>query len=229
VSLIRNEPNLTREWGGRPISSTSAAEYVRLMCMANEAVKRASPATITVAAPLSPTGTKSHEAMDDTIYLQWMYDAGAAGCFDVLGGHGAGYKAPPWISPEELAVSTEWGYHPSFGFRRIEQLRNVMVENGDSAKQIWLSEFGWTSDPANPTYAWHRVTEEEKARYVVEAFRWASLNWRPWIGVMFVWNVASPGWTENNEEYWWAITNPDGTNRPAFDALADARATGYLP
>ena len=31
--------------------------------------------------------------------------------------------------------------------------------------------------------------------------------------------ISSPHWTKDNEEYWWAITNPDGTNRPAYDAL----------
>lgn len=224
-----NEPNLTREWGNLRISRQSAADYVRLLCLGHAAAKRASPETVVLTAALSPTGTMSAEAMDDTIYLRWMYDAGARGCFDALGAHGAGYKAPPWVSPQEIATSREWGFHPSFGFRRVEQLREIMVANGDGARQIWLAEFGWTSDPLNPTYAWHRVTEEEKARYVVEAFRWANQNWQPWIGVMFVWNVASPGWTPQDEQYWWSITNPDGSNRPAFEALVAARATGYLP
>ena len=42
------------------------------------------------------------------------------------------------------------------------------------------------------------MSEEEKARYVVEAFHWANLHWQPWIGVMLVWNIASPGWTPND-------------------------------
>jgi hypothetical protein len=224
-----NEPNLTREWGWQPISRQSAADYVRLLCLSNAAAKRASPETVTVTGSLSPTGTRSQEAMDDVVYLTWMYDVGARGCFDVLGAHGAGYKAPPWASPQEIATRPEWGYHPSFGFRRVEQLRDVMVANGDTQRQVWLTEFGWTSDPSNPTYAWHRVSEEEKAQYIVEAYRWANQNWQPWIGVMFVWNLAAPGWTPQDEQYWWSITNPDGTNRPAYDALAAARASGYLP
>lgn len=223
-----NEPNLTREWGWRPISRQSAAEYVHLLCLSREAAKRASREVRTVTAALAPTGTRTREAMDDTTYLQWMYDSSARGCFDILGAPGAGYKAPPWVGPSELATSAEWGRHPSFGFRRVEQLRQVMVANGDAPRQIWLSEFGWTSDQTNASYAWHRVSEEEKARYIVEAFHWASQNWRPWIGVMFVWNLASPSWTPRDEEYWWSITNPDGSNRPAFEALVAARATRYL-
>lgn len=224
-----NEPNLSPFWGNRPINPLAAAEYVRLLCIGHHAAKRASPEIITISAGLSPTGTRTADAMDDTVYLQWMYDAGAQGCFDALGVHGAGYKAPPWIGPAELAADRTWGGHPSFGFRRVEQLREIMVRNGDAEKQVWVTEFGWTTDTVHPSYAWHRVTEEQKAQYVVEAYRWAHLNWQPWIGAMVLWNLPSPDWTEEREEWWWSVANPDGTNRPAFDALARARAAGLIP
>jgi hypothetical protein len=226
---VWNEPNLAREWGNQPISYSSAGDYVRLLCTAKEAVKRAAPQVLVISAGLSPTGVADETAVDDTLYLQWMYDNGAKPCFDVLGAHGAGYKAPPSISPEELTSDKTWGGHPSFGFRRVEQLREVMVRNDDDAKQVWLLEFGWTSDTVHDSYAWHRVTEEQKAQYIVDAYRWAYANWQPWIGVMTLWTLAAPDWNQGREEYWWAITRPDGTNLPAFDALAAARRSGYLP
>jgi hypothetical protein len=224
-----NEPNLWRDWGSQEIGPSGADDYVRLLCTGHQAVKRAAPEMVTITAGLTPTGTVDTEAADDVLYTQWMYDAGAGSCFDALGAHGAGYKAPPWVSPSELANDSRWGGHESFGFRRVEQLREVMVRNGDSDKQLWLTEFGWSSDPINPSYAWHRVSEEEKAEYVVEAFRWGHDFWQPWIGVMVLWNMPPPDWTETREEYWWGVTNPDGSNRPAFDALLEARRSGYLP
>jgi len=223
-----NEPNLSREWGNAEISSQSAADYVRLMCTAHDAAKRASPHVVTISAGLSPTGTMNSEAADDTVFLQWMYDAGARTCFDVLGAHGAGYKAPPWVGTDELASDPQWGGHASFGFRRVEMLRDVMVQNSDEAKQVWLLEFGWTSDSVHDAYAWHRVTEDQKANYIVEAYKFAQTNWAPWIGVMTLWNLAAPDWTTTREEYWWSISAPDGTNRPAYDALVKARRDGYL-
>jgi hypothetical protein len=34
--------------------------------------------------------------------------------------------------------------------------------------------------------------------------------------------IADHDWTaEENEQWWWAITLPDGTPRPAFHALRD--------
>jgi hypothetical protein len=39
---------------------------------------------------------------------------------------------------------------------------------------------------------------------------------------MFTIYIADFFWTpEENEQWWWAITLPDGTRRPAFDALKE--------
>jgi len=31
--------------------------------------------------------------------------------------------------------------------------------------------------------------------------------------------LADPTWTTQQEQYWWSITNPDGSARPAYAAL----------
>jgi hypothetical protein len=226
---VWNEPNLAREWGNKPISQQQAADYVRLLQLAYQAAKSVDPQMTIVTAGLTPTGTQNDDARDDVVYLQWLYDAGVAQWFDVLGAHGAGYKAPPEMSPDDVGADPSYGGHPSFSFRRVEQLREVMVNNGDDAKQVWLLEFGWTSDEVHPAYAWHRVTEDQKAQYIVGAFKWARDKWSPWIGVMNLWNLSAPGWTQQNEEYWWSISYPDGSPRPAYTALLNARTNGTLP
>lgn len=92
ISAIQlwNEPNLSREWGSGTIGPASAAEYVRLMCGAHRAAKRANAEVITISAGLAPTGVMDGTAAEDTAYLQWMYDSGARGCFDALGAHAPG-------------------------------------------------------------------------------------------------------------------------------------------
>jgi polysaccharide biosynthesis protein PslG len=226
---VWNEPNLAREWGNLPVNQTQAGDYVRLLKSAYEAAKSVDPQMTIITAGLTPTGTDNDDARPDDVYLQWIYDAGGAAYFDVLGAHGAGYRAPPNMSPDEVAADRSYGGHASFSFRRVEQLRDVMVRNGDDAKQVWLLEFGWTSDDVHPAYAWHRVTEDQKAEYIVGAYRWANQNWTPWIGVMCLWNLAAPGWTTTSEEYFWSITNPDGSPRAAYNRLRDARLSGELP
>ena len=158
-----------------------------------------------------------------------MYEAGAKAYFDVLGAHGPGFKAPPNISPDEAASDPIWGGHRSFTFRRVEDLRQIMVDNGDAGKQIWLLEFGWTTDEVNPAYAWHRVTQEQHAEYLVAAYKWAHDNWSPWIGVMTLWTLPDPQWDPAREELWWSVGNADGTDKPALRRLREARQTGELP
>ena len=62
-----------------------------------------------------------------------------------------------------------------------------------------------------------------------QIFQFARQNWTPWIGVMVTWTMADSFWTPEREEYWWAITNPDGTARPAYNAIKTARGNGTLP
>jgi hypothetical protein len=223
---IWNEPNIAREWGG---AVPDPARYAEMLRLAYFAVKDASPKMTVLTGALTPTGTWDDTSQPDEVFLQGMYNAGAHGTFDVISVHAAGYKAPPEMGPEQVAADPTYGGQRFFSFRHVEDVRAIMVANGDEAKQVWVTEFGWTSDQVHPEYAWHAVSEDEKADYLVRAFQYAAANWAPWVGVMTAWSVAAPYWTPDNEQYWWAITNPDGTTRPAYDRLAQARATGMLP
>ncbi|MBX5492182.1 MAG: cellulase family glycosylhydrolase [Chloroflexi bacterium] len=222
---VWNEPNLHKEWGNLPVNRQQAAEYVRLLQVAYQAAKRADPNVTVVSGSLSPTGWNDDTARPDDVYLHWMYQAGAAAWFDALGVHGAGYGSPPETVPMSLARYP----HPSFYFRRAEQLREIMVQYGDADKQIWMMEFGWTTDPINPAYAWYRVSEEQKGEYLVRAYRMAREQWAPWIGVMVLWTMPDPRWTSQQEEYWWAILDPDGTERESYRRLLEAHQNGLLP
>src|SRR5579884_2797743 len=222
---IWNEPNLSKEWGNQPVNRQQAADYTRLLRGAYQAAKRADPNVTVISGALSPTGWNDDTARPDDVYLHWLYEAGFASWFDALGVHGAGYGS----APETVPMSVARYPHPSFYFRRIEQLREIMVQYGDADKQIWVMEFGWTTDPINPAYAWYRVTEEEKGDYLVRAFRMARERWAPWIGVMTLWTMPDPRWTPQQEEYWWAILEPDGSERASYRRLREARESGLLP
>jgi hypothetical protein len=214
---VWNEPNLSREWGDK---SPNPAEYTALLKVCYEGIKTADPHAIVISAGLAPTGTPPPVAMPDAEFLQGMYDAGAAAYFDVLGVNAPGYKAPPELSPEE-ALDPIWGGNRFNTFRHVEDLRTIMVENGDTDKQIAILEMGWmVYQEYHTSYTWHGVTEEQQAEYLVAAYKYARENWQPWIGLMNTIYIADFDWTaEDNEQYWWSIVLPDGTPRLAYEAL----------
>ena len=223
---IWNEVNLTREWGNQPINQQQAADYVRLLTLAYRAAHTANPNVIIIQAGLSPTGVHNANADDDAEYMGWLFSAGLKGGvnYDVLGAHGNTQAPCVACDLNSLAAFGD----ASFYFRRIEQLRDVQVKYGDSDRQIWLLEFGWTSDTIHPDYAWYAISEDQKANNIIQAFQYAHQHWSPWIGVMVLWTLSDPMWTPEREEYWWAIDNPDGTPRPALNAVHTARASGAI-
>ena len=228
---VWNEPNLSREWGDDPISAQSAADYVRLLSLAYGAAKGADPSVTVITAGLSPTGVADGTAQPDDVYLRWMYAAGLKGGvnYDVLGAN-ANVQCPSVEAvPGACPVLAQRMQHPSFYFRRVEQLREIMVASGDAARQVWLMEFGWTTDTSNPSYSWYATDEATKAELIVQAFKYARAQWSPWIGVMALWTIADPAWGLTDEQVYWAITNPDGSPRPAFNRLLQARQAGELP
>lgn len=222
---IWNEPNLAREWGNK---RPDPKAYVALLKAAFSAIKQADPEALVLSAGLSPTTDKSERAMPPAEYLEAMYQAGAAAAFDLLGAHAAGFKAPPDADPEEVARNPQLtNQDPSpdelkrvYAFRYVETLRGIMEKHGDGRKQVAILEMGWTSDlRPNSPYRWHAVSEDEKGRYLVGAFEHARQNWAAWIGPMTVIYLAHRAWTPRDEQYWWSITNPDGTPRPAYLTL----------
>jgi hypothetical protein len=229
---VWNEPNLAREWHGQVPDPTG---YVALLRTCYINIKMADPAALVISAGLSPTGSGPPDALPDQTYLTGMYEAGAASYFDLLGLNAPGYKAPPELSPEEAAdPENGYGGHPIFCFRHVENMRAIMEQYGDGAKQVAILEFGWhtNNNPEHPDYAWFAVTPEQQGDYLVRAFQYAREHWSPWIGPMFVWNIPDGKWKPDNEEFWWGIVDPfwwgfdrnfetwpGGEVRPAYEAL----------
>jgi hypothetical protein len=229
---IWNEPNLSREWGGR---APNPERYVELLRIGYQAIKKADPNAIVISAGMAPTTRWDDVAMPDTEFLKRMYAAGAKPYFDALGAHGAGYKAPPEMDPG--VVATDPNYYnvgdpncpgPAcriYCFRHVEDLHQIMVDNGDTAKRVVVLEFGWTMDerPDSP-YRWHAVTEEQQADYLVGAYRYAKAHWQPWIGVMSLIYMPNIDWTQDDEQFWWSVAAPNYPQFIPFKSYRDLAA-----
>ncbi|MCC7019626.1 MAG: beta-galactosidase [Ardenticatenales bacterium] len=216
---IWNEPNLAREWCDQ---APDPAAYAALLKGAYAAIKAADPTAYVISAGLSPTGTQPPEAYPDDDYLDRLYTAmggDSAGYFDILGVHAAGFAAPPETSPDEAAANPAFGGERFFTFRRVEDMRAIMTKYGDDDARMAILEMGWTSDTIHDAYKWHAVSEETKADYLVRAYQYAKANWSPWMTIMSTIYLCNADWTKDDEQYWWCVNDPEGTPRPAFNAL----------
>lgn len=210
---IWNEPNLSREWGGQ---EPNAEEYFELLVACSEAIRAVDNEAILISAGLAPTGTTLPQAIPDDVYLDALYRLNFQEYIDVVGVHATGFDVPSF-GPDDAERA---GRGRFFSFRRIEDLRKIMLLYDDAARQMAILEFGYTTDTENENYSWFAVSEEEQAQYIVEAYAYAAEHWRPWVGLMSLIYMPNPRWTSENEEWWWAVSESTGRPRPAFFALA---------
>ncbi len=210
--IIWNEPNLAREWGAAP----DPIAYTRLLQRAYMKIKQNDPLGLVISGGLSPTnvqpalGGQSEQALDDRIFLEHMYQAGAHSFFDALGAHPYGFAYPP----DDPA-----GAHDGLNFNRILDLRAAMEAYGDESKPVWATEVGWTTHGAGD-HAWLTVTPQQQADYLARAWQRAGGEF-PWLKAFTVWNL-SDGLPERDEKAGYSLLYQDGTCKPACEALQAA-------
>jgi hypothetical protein len=157
--------------------------------------------------PVSPGG------LSDVLFLQQMYDAGAAPYFDVLAMQGYGL----WSGPTDRRMQPR-----VLNFSRPLYIRDVMVRNGDAHKPIWLSELGWNAVPPEsgipPVYG--QVTPEQQGRYAALAYQRLEEEW-PWLGVGFYWffKQADDRERDSNPQYYFRMVEPDFSPMPVYEAI----------
>ena len=213
---IWNEPNLAKEWGGL---APDPEAYARLLASAFGALKGVDNRNIVISAPLAATLENSPRAMDELTFVERLYDAGGGEYLDVQAANAFGLEYPPEAAPDRDVLN----------FRRVEFLRELMVEFGLGNKPIWFNEYGWNASPADMSaekLVWRRVSEEQQAEWSVEGVRYGLHNW-PWAGVFNIWFFRKPEGSLNSDksEYYFRMVDPDFTPRLIYRAVKRA-ATG---
>ena len=209
--IIWNEPNLSVEWGGRRPDPDA---YAALLKVVYPRVKAAVPDAVVIAGALSPgesLGGDGEVRMNDVQYLTTLYHAGAAPYFDMWAVHTYGYKSPPDAPPDRSVIN----------FRRIEVMRDTMIQFGDGNKHLIITEGGW-----NDNLRWTAaVRPSQRLRWTVEAYQMAE-QW-PWLDAVCLWQLGLPQPTYTYQDNWNFIAS-DRTPKAIYWAVqAMARgATG---
>ena len=213
---IWHEPNLAANWGG---AAPDPAAYAALLRVAYDALKSADDRTVVAGAQLAPTLENNPRAISDLTFLRQTYDHGAAETLDVQAAAAFGMQYSP-STPADPRV---------LNFRRVELIRNLMVEYGRSDAPVWLSAYGWNAAPPDleaSQATWRRVDEAQQAAWTVDGVRYGLREW-PWIGVFGIWffrqSFAALG--PDDVSYYFRMVDPDFTPRPVYRAVQQA-ATG---
>jgi hypothetical protein len=227
---IWNEQNLHYEWGNEAID---AARYVELLATAHKAIKAADPQALVIAGALTPAGTVPGPdgrllALEDATYLRQMYQAGLKNYCDGVGAHPSGYNIPPdvdWQTYQDPTAQFRglWDTpHYSWSFSGVlETYRQIMIDNNDGDKLLWVTEFGWAVEPNPPAsreYAADNTLEEQRD-WTVKAFQMGK-SWG-WVGPMFLWNLNFRQIVPGSEQGMWSIIELDGSPLPVYTALRD--------
>jgi hypothetical protein len=202
--IIWNEPNLSFEWGFRPVDPEG---YVELLALAYQAAKAANPELVVLGGALAPTLEPEGSAagLNDLLYLKRLYEAGAAASFDALAVHAYGWAFPPAEAPAPDAIN----------FRRTELLREIMVDYGDGGKRVYITEAGWNDHPR-----WTRaVRPGQRVTYTLDAYAYAEENW-PWVEMVAIWAFRFPAPQHSYADYF-AFVAPDFSPKAIYEAVQD--------
>jgi len=212
--IVWNEPNLSFEWGYRPPDPEA---YTELLCTAYAAIKAVRPQMQVLAAGLAPTlePEGSDLGMNDLLFLQRMYEHGAAACLDGLAVHAYGLTSPPDDPPDPQVLN----------FRRAELLRALMVAYGDAHKPAYLTEGGWNDHPR-----WTKaVRPYQRIVYTIGAYELALREW-DWCPAVGLWVFRYP-WEQKTYQDYYAFVTPGFVPKPIYTEVANyahGRPYAYL-
>jgi len=193
---IWNEPNNPAFWAPKP----DPAAYTADLKAAYVAIKAVDPAAVVLSGGLAPE-VDSSTSYSQLTFLQDMYADGAAGSFDDVGYHPYSYP----VDPDTISSGSGW----SEMYQSSPSIRSIMVANGDSAKKIWITEFGAPTS-GTPT----NVSEADQSEELVQAI--ARVKGLGWVGSFYIYT-----W-EDVPNQGFGLLTVDGAQKPAYAGVVDA-------
>jgi len=151
---IWNEPNSLAGWTPQP----DAVAYTELLKAVYPMIKAADPNAMVVGGVLVSGVFTSPFTVNPVDYVTTMYANGAKGFFDALSVHPYQYEVP-------FSQGAGVPYSP---LTQLIELRQLMIDNGDSALRIWATEYGL------PTAGPNGVSEATQAAFIEDFLKtWA--------------------------------------------------------
>jgi polysaccharide biosynthesis protein PslG len=212
---IWNEPNLVWFWASGPNPSA----YVGMLKAGYRAAKAADSGSTVLLGGLSKS---------DFEYLEGVYRAGGGGFFDAVAVHPYTYGVDPSTSWNGVNAGEDPQRISKNAFPAIQEIKRTMDRNGDAGKQVWITEFGYST-----TTQEGGVSEEAQASFLEKAYAYADRF--PWVHSVFWYAARNTPFGHDRDEYEarFGLMTTDWRPKPSFDALrryaAGAQSAGAAP
>jgi hypothetical protein len=187
---IWNEENISQSWSPIP----NAEQYSQLLKQSYTAIKTVNPSATVILGGMAAGDNGTKQQIDGTSFLKQVYDSGAKGSFDAIAYHPYTYPAAP------STYNAAWS--------KLFSLHTVMQSYGDSAKQIWITEYG------APTEGPSSVSESRQAHLAQDAI--AAVQGKTWIGPFFWYNYQDTKPRASSKGSFFGVRSSDGTPKPAY-------------
>jgi hypothetical protein len=196
---VWNEPDLSKNWP----SGADPAEFARMLSVVYPALKAADPTATVISGGLS---------YNNYPFLEAMYAAGAQGSFDAVGVHPyTPCRVPPtrsWLDPN--------GRVAKLSFPALSEIHRTMAAHGDGDKQLWLSEFGWSTSRSGEC----GVSEQTQAEWLTAAYR--NLETMPFVHSAFWYMSRDNPFDPSDDGYearFGLMSSDMGHLKPSYHAL----------
>lgn len=206
---IWNEPNIPFFWKPRP----DITKYTELLKNSYLEIKKSNPKAIVLSGGLAASGDESDGSVAPLTFIKSLYNFKAGAYFDAIAIH-------PYSFPFSII-------HPSYwdNWQQIANIRQVMIDNRDSNKKIWVTEYGAPTrgpgnkhdlDQPNFTYGSDYVGENTQSQLLIQSTDYYIQN-KDWMGPFFWYSMWDKGTNSNTPENFFGLLRHDWTKKPAYD------------
>ncbi len=201
---VWNEPNIVTFF--KPAPDVTA--YSALLKATYNAIKQVQPGATVLSGGMAPA-EDTNGNISGTTFLSRMYSQGSNKYFDAFNVHPYTW---PYLPNDPSTAS--WN-----SAMKMWPMRDTMVAGGDSAKQIWITEFGAPTGTA-PNSVSEQV-QSDSIGIVLDA-----VLGNAWLGPAFVYSLRDAGTDTSDTEQNFGMLHRDWTPKPAYGRV-DAYAAEH--
>lgn len=218
---IWNEPNYVSFWSPNP----DVGKYSELLKESYIEIKKVNPQAVVLSGGLAAIGDEPGGNISPDTFVGKMYELGANQYFDAVALH-------PYTYPGLPNYKTEWNR-----WQQIVPIHQLMVNKGDGAKKIWITEFGApTGGPGEAhtvnqfndfTYGSDFMWEKAQSDILIEVIG-AYRQYTDWMGPFFWYSLKDGGTSTNTPENFFGLLRYSGSKKPAYDVFKNFLSSGTL-